>query len=60
MRTQYGVDSMPETGENVATDFRISREDQNRFALRNQQKAATAQGNGRLEKEIVPVTGCPA
>ncbi|KTQ97033.1 beta-ketoadipyl CoA thiolase [Aureimonas ureilytica] len=56
MKAQYGVDSMPETGENVAEDFRISREDQDAFAVRSQNKAAEAQANGRLAKEIVPVT----
>jgi acetyl-CoA acyltransferase len=56
MKGQYGVDSMPETGENVAEDYQISREDQDAFALRSQQKAAAAQANGRLAKEIVSVT----
>jgi acetyl-CoA acyltransferase len=56
MKKQYGVDSMPETGENVAEDFNVSRADQDAFALRSQQKAAAAQENGRLAKEIVPVT----
>ncbi len=56
MKKQYGVDSMPETGENVAEDFSISREDQDAFALRSQAKAAAAQTNGRLAKEITPVT----
>ena len=56
MKQQYGVDSMPETGENVAEDYQISREDQDAFALRSQQKAAKAQANGRLAKEITPVT----
>jgi acetyl-CoA acyltransferase len=56
MKQQYGVDSMPETGENVAADFGISREDQDAFALRSQQKAAAAQANGRLAQEIVPVS----
>ena len=56
MKSQYGVDSMPETGENVAEDYQISREDQDAFALRSQQKAAAAQANGRLAKEIVSVT----
>jgi acetyl-CoA acyltransferase len=56
MKQQYGVDSMPETGENVASDFGISREDQDAFALRSQRKAAAAQANGRLAQEIVPVT----
>ena len=55
MKAQYGVDSMPETGENVAADFNISREDQDAFALRSQQKAATAQENGRLAAEIAPI-----
>jgi 3-oxoadipyl-CoA thiolase len=56
MKKQYGVDSMPETAENVAEDFNISREDQDAFALRSQQKAAAAQVNDRLAREIVPVT----
>ncbi|NIY78072.1 3-oxoadipyl-CoA thiolase [Celeribacter sp. HF31] len=56
MLAQYGVDSMPETAENVAEDFNISREDQDLFALRSQQKAGAAMANGRLTKEIVPVT----
>jgi acetyl-CoA acyltransferase len=56
MKAQYGVDSMPETGENVADDFKISREDQDAFAFRSQNKAAAAQDSGRLAKEIVPVT----
>jgi acetyl-CoA acyltransferase len=46
---------MPETGENVARDFQISRADQDAFAVRSQQRAAKAQANGRLAKEIVPV-----
>jgi acetyl-CoA acyltransferase len=56
MKKLYGVDSMPETGENVAEDYRISREDQDAFALRSQNKAAAAQENGRLAREITPVT----
>ncbi len=56
MEKQYGVDSMPETAENVAEDFNISREDQDAFAVRSQNKAADAQANGRLAKEIVAVT----
>ncbi|WP_429817512.1 3-oxoadipyl-CoA thiolase [Ensifer sp. B1-9] len=56
MKKLYGVDSMPETGENVAEDFSISREDQDAFAVRSQAKAAAAQANGRLAKEITPVT----
>ncbi|TBZ97498.1 3-oxoadipyl-CoA thiolase [Rhizobium leguminosarum] len=56
MKKQYGVDSMPETGENVAEDYHVSREDQDGFAVRSQAKAAAAQANGRLAKEITPVT----
>ncbi|MEI4471134.1 3-oxoadipyl-CoA thiolase [Frigidibacter sp. MR17.24] len=55
MKAQYGVDSMPETAENVAEDFSISREDQDAFALLSQLKAAAAQANGRLAREITPV-----
>ncbi|THV20623.1 3-oxoadipyl-CoA thiolase [Peteryoungia ipomoeae] len=56
MKRQYGVDSMPETGDNVAIDFKVSREDQDAFAVRSQAKAAEAQANGRLAKEIVAVS----
>ncbi|MBU3541936.1 3-oxoadipyl-CoA thiolase [Polynucleobacter sp. MWH-Loch1C5] len=56
MKAQYGVDSMPETAENVATDFKISRHDQDMFALRSQSKAAKAQANGLFQDEIVQVT----
>src|SRR3569832_2524910 len=56
MKSQYGVDSMPETGENVADDYKVSRADQDAFALRSQQRAVAAQQNGRLAREIVPVT----
>jgi len=56
MKKQYGVDSMPETGENVAEDFAVSRADQDAFAVRSQDKAVAAQANGRLAKEITPVT----
>ncbi len=56
MKAQYGIDSMPETGENVAEDFNVSRVDQDAFALRSQAKAAAAQANGRLAKEITPVS----
>ncbi|MBP1884202.1 3-oxoadipyl-CoA thiolase [Sinorhizobium mexicanum] len=56
MKKQYGVDSMPETGENVAEDYKVAREDQDAFAVRSQAKAAAAQANGRLAREIVPVT----
>ncbi|MGO7540578.1 3-oxoadipyl-CoA thiolase [Rhizobium ruizarguesonis] len=56
MKKQYGVDSMPETGENVAEDYHVNREDQDAFAVRSQAKAAAAQANGRLAREITPVT----
>jgi len=55
MKQQYGVDSMPETGDNVALDYRVSREDQDAFAVRSQAKAAQAQESGRLDREITPV-----
>lgn len=55
MKAQYGVDSMPETGENVAQDFQISRQDQDLFAFRSQQRAKAAMESGRFEEEIVPV-----
>ncbi|MFK8033918.1 MAG: 3-oxoadipyl-CoA thiolase [Hyphomicrobiales bacterium] len=55
MKAQYGVDSMPETADNVAEDFNISREDQDIFAYRSQQKAGAAMENGRLALEITPV-----
>ncbi|MBR9649852.1 3-oxoadipyl-CoA thiolase [Thalassovita aquimarina] len=56
MKAQYGVDSMPETAENVVEEFGISREDQDLFAVRSQQKAGMAQENGRLAHEITSVT----
>ena len=56
MKELYGVDSMPETGENVAEDYHVSRQDQDAFALRSQDKAAAAQQNGRLAREIVAVS----
>jgi len=56
MKKQYGVDSMPETGENVAEQFRVSRADQDAFALRSQQRALRAQASGLLAEEIIPVT----
>ncbi|MBY5816049.1 3-oxoadipyl-CoA thiolase [Rhizobium leguminosarum] len=56
MKKQYGVDSMPETGENVAEDYHVSREDQDAFAVRSQAKAAAAQASGRLAKEITAVS----
>jgi acetyl-CoA acyltransferase len=59
MKAKYGTDSMPETGEIVAEEFNISREDQDAFALRSQQRAAEAMRNGRLAEEIVgvPIAG---
>ena len=59
MKSQYGVDSMPETAENVATDFGISREDQDRMALASQLKAVAAQKRGFFDAEITPVTIAP-
>lgn len=56
MKAAYGVDTMPQTGENVADQWRISREDQDRFALASQKKAAAAIASGRMAAEIVPVT----
>ncbi len=56
MKQRYGTDSMPETAENVAADFGVSRADQDAFGLRSQARAAAAQKSGRLAKEIVPVT----
>jgi 3-oxoadipyl-CoA thiolase len=55
MKQAYGDDTMPSTGENVAQEFQVSREDQDAFALRSQAKAAAAQANGRLAAEIVAV-----
>lgn len=55
MKALYGVDSMPETAENVATDFTISRADQDAFALRSQQRTAQAQANGVFNDELIPV-----
>jgi len=56
MKAQYGVDSMPETAENVATEFKIEREAQDRMALASQQKAVAAQLAGHLAREITPVS----
>lgn len=56
MKAQYGVDSMPETAENVATDFHIEREAQDRMALRSQQNALRAQQSGFFDAEITPVS----
>jgi 3-oxoadipyl-CoA thiolase len=55
MKAQYGIDSMPETGENVAEEFQVSRADQDAFALRSQQRAVRAQADGYFAGEIVPV-----
>ena len=59
MKTLYGTDSMAETGENVAEEFSISREDQDAFAYRSQQRAAEATKSGALAEEITPVTITP-
>jgi 3-oxoadipyl-CoA thiolase len=56
LKAEYGIDSMPETAENVATEFQVTREDQDRFAVESQRRAAAAQASGRLAAEIVPVT----
>jgi acetyl-CoA acetyltransferase family protein len=56
LQDKYGIDSMPETAENVAAEFGVSREDQDEFALRSQQRAAKAIANGRLAEEIIGVT----
>ncbi len=56
MKKLYGVDSMPETAENVADDYKVNRADQDLMAMRSQNKAAAAQASGRLAKEITPVT----
>ncbi|SDP88155.1 3-oxoadipyl-CoA thiolase [Phyllobacterium sp. OV277] len=55
MQQQYGIDSMPETGENVAEDYNVSRADQDAFAVRSQQRAGVAMDSGRLGREIIPV-----
>jgi acetyl-CoA acetyltransferase family protein len=55
MKAKYGVDQMPETAENVAVDFKVSREDQDAFAFRSQERAAAAQKSGFFAEEIVPV-----
>ena len=55
LQKQYGIDSMPETAENLAAEFKISRVDQDTFAFRSQQKTAKAMANGRFAEEIVPV-----
>jgi len=56
MKSKYGVDSMPETGENVAEDFKISREDQDAFAFRTQQRCARANAAGFFADELIPVS----
>jgi acetyl-CoA C-acetyltransferase len=56
MKAKFGVDSMPQTADNVAADFNVSREDQDAFALRSQQRWAKAQAAGLFKDEIVPVT----
>jgi 3-oxoadipyl-CoA thiolase len=56
LKAEYGIDSMPETAENVATEFQVTREDQDRFAVESQRRAAAAQASGRLAAEIAPVT----
>jgi acetyl-CoA C-acetyltransferase len=56
IKAQYGIDSMPETAENVAAEFSVSRADQDAFAYRSQMRASAAQKSGRLAAEIVPVT----
>jgi acetyl-CoA acyltransferase len=56
MKKQYGIDSMPETAENVAADYAVDRADQDAFAVRSQERAVAAQANGRLAQEITPVT----
>ena len=56
LKSAYGVDTMPETAENVAAEYRVSRGDQDAFALRSQQRAVAAQENGNLKEEIVPVS----
>src|SRR6201984_3455563 len=56
MKQQYGVDAMPETGENVAEEFQISRADQDAFAIRSQQRAGKAIGSGYFTAEITPVS----
>ena len=56
MKTMYGTDSMPETGENVAEQFQVTRQSQDEFALRSQQKAAAAQAAGFFAREIAPLT----
>ncbi|HET7316361.1 MAG TPA: 3-oxoadipyl-CoA thiolase [Sphingomicrobium sp.] len=56
LKDEFGIDSMPETAENVAEEYQVTREEQDRFAAESQRRAAEAQANGRLAAEIVPVT----
>jgi len=56
MQSQYGIDSMPETADNVAEDFQVSREDQDAFAARSQARYAAAQKEGRFKDEMMPVS----
>src|SRR6202008_1378213 len=56
MKQQYGVDAMPETGENVAEEFQVSRADQDAFAIRSQQRAGAAIASGYFAEEITPIT----
>src|SRR6266403_2167119 len=56
MKAQYGVDSMPETGENVAEEFQVSRADQDAFAIRSQQRAGQAIASGYFAEEITPIS----
>ena len=56
LKAEYGIDSMPETAENVASDFGVSREDQDKFAVESQRRAAAAHASGRFDVEIVAVT----
>jgi 3-oxoadipyl-CoA thiolase len=56
LKAEFGIDSMPETAENVAEDYQVTREEQDRFAAESQRRAAAAQANGRLAAEIVAVT----
>ena len=56
MKAQYGIDSMPETGENVAEEFQVSRADQDAFAFRSQQRAGQGHAAGYFAEEITPVT----
>ena len=56
LKAEFGIDSMPETAENVAEEYQVSREDQDRFAAESQRRAAAARASGRLAAEIVPVT----